>query len=346
MQRPVRQNRGVELIASLASSIDAAIASALPDLSSFALVDFPYHDNVGDSAIWLGEVAYLTSRGVKPSYVCAADDFSAEELKRLVPNGPILIHGGGNFGDIWLKHQRFRETLMQQFPDRQIVQLPQSLYYGSDAAIRQTADIIAKHGKFSLFVRDRRSYDIATNAFNCPVALCPDMALYLGPLSRPAKPQYDLFCLMRTDRERNAALSATADKFPPDAMIRDWTGQRRRQRAIDKISSVPLNPFLSPAGRKYRYFTSLAECQLRRGVQLLGSGRHVMTDRLHAHIISLLLQIPHIVLDNSYGKVSGFIEQWTQDSGFTYLVQNLPEALSTYEELKRQSQSIGTAQAA
>ena len=39
----------------------------------------------------------------------------------------------------------------------------------------------------------------------------------------------------------------------------------------------------------------------------------MVTDRLHAHILSLLLDIPHVVLDNSYGKVGGFVDAWTAD---------------------------------
>ena len=346
MRSTVQHNAEVELIASLKATIDTAVTATLPDLSSFALVDFPYHNNVGDSVIWLGEVAYLNHRRVKPAYVCTVDSYSPEELKHLVPSGPILIHGGGNFGDIWLKHQQFRETLMRQFPDRQIVQLPQSLHYREADAIRQTADVIARHGKFSLFVRDYRSYEIAANAFDCPVALCPDMAMFLGPLHRAADPQHDLFCLMRTDRERNEASIAAPGTFPPEAVIEDWVRQSRYERKLDKALSVPLIPFLSPMGRKYHYLNTFANRQLRRGVQLLGSGRYVLTDRLHAHIISFLLQIPHIVLDNSYGKVSGFIKQWTHPSSRTHLAQNLPEALALYRELKSRDHPAGTSQAA
>jgi pyruvyl transferase EpsO len=39
----------------------------------------------------------------------------------------------------------------------------------------------------------------------------------------------------------------------------------------------------------------------------------VVTDRLHAHILCLLLGIPHAVLDNSYGKLTRFLDAWTGD---------------------------------
>ena len=48
-----------------------------------------------------------------------------------MPTGPIFIHGGGNFGDLWAAHQEFRERVLERFPDRQIIQFPQSIHYNS-----------------------------------------------------------------------------------------------------------------------------------------------------------------------------------------------------------------------
>ena len=33
-----------------------------------------------------------------------------------------------------------------------------------------------------------------------------------------------------------------------------------------------------------------------------------MTDRLHGHIIADLLGIPHVVLDNEYGKIAAYLD--------------------------------------
>ena len=105
------------------------MASELADLAGqpFALVDFPDHANVGDSAIWLGTTAFFRRQhAVEPRYVASIAAFSPAALRRAHPEGPILIHGGGNFGDLWPRHQAFRERLLETFPDRLIVQLPQS----------------------------------------------------------------------------------------------------------------------------------------------------------------------------------------------------------------------------
>jgi pyruvyl transferase EpsO len=45
----------------------------------------------------------------------------------------------------------------------------------------------------------------------------------------------------------------------------------------------------------------------------------VVTDRLHAHLLALLLGIPHVVLDNSYGKLHHFIAAWTHESPLVHL---------------------------
>ena len=49
-----------------------------------------------------------------------------------------------------------------------------------------------------------------------------------------------------------------------------------------------------------------------RGCRLLSRGHQVITDRLHAHILCLLMGIPHVVVDNNYGKLGSFLEAWTK----------------------------------
>jgi pyruvyl transferase EpsO len=59
--------------------------------------------------------------------------------------------------------------------------------------------------------------------------------------------------------------------------------------------------------------TEFASARLLRGLTLLSRGRGVITDRLHAHILSLLLDKPHVLVDNSYGKNRTFYETWTSE---------------------------------
>ena len=59
---------------------------------------------------------------------------------------------------------------------------------------------------------------------------------------------------------------------------------------------------------------------------MLSQGNVVITDRLHAHILSVLLGIPNIVLDNNYGKVHGYMEAWTSDAYKAFRASSPKEA--------------------
>ena len=111
--------------------------------SRYALLDFPDHANVGDSAIWLGELVMLRGiTGRDPDYVCTWHDFDEQALRDACPDGIVFLHGGGNLGDIWPHHQQLRETVLEQLRDRIVVQLP------STSAMRRQrcASQASRHG--------------------------------------------------------------------------------------------------------------------------------------------------------------------------------------------------------
>ena len=194
----------------------------------YALVDFPNHSNVGDSAIWAGEMAYLRRYAPQPpAYVCSIPDFSMDELLERCPTGPIFIHGGGNFGDIWLPHQEFRNQLLERTKGRQLIQLPQSIHFSSMEKLEEVARLIEAHGAFTLFVRDQESYDLARRHFQCETILCPDMAFFIGPIPRPRRPDIDVLCLLRTDIER-VELASQGD-LGADVRVRDWLGEPKAE---------------------------------------------------------------------------------------------------------------------
>ena len=278
----------------------------------FALLDFPNHANVGDSAIWLGTTVYFRAhRGREPRYVSSIDSFSEAALRASVPEGPIFVHGGGNLGDLWPRHQKFREHLLERFPDREIIQLPQSIHFDDARHAARAARAIARHGNFRLFVRDQLSYDFAAAHFDCEIALCPDMSLFIGALDRGA-PKVDVFYLLRTDRER--AVREEAGRAGYTSRVADWLVESRlpieTRKLLCVLREVRGGRWDRLALRAASYETA-ARARVLRGCRLLSSGRVVITDRLHAHLLSLLLGIPHAVLDNSYGKLGRFLDTWT-----------------------------------
>jgi exopolysaccharide biosynthesis predicted pyruvyltransferase EpsI len=294
----------------------------------FCLLDFPDHGNVGDTAIWLGAMAYFREyRGAEPGYVSSLAAFSEAALRASVPEGPIFIHGGGNFGDLWPRHHEFREHVLERFRDREIIQLPQSIHFEHPERVARTAHAIARHGRFRLFVRDQSSYEFATANFDCEVRLCPDMAFFLGALDRQDPPEVDVFYLMRTDKER--ALGAPTGRPGYTSRVADWLTENRLSIQAHKLSGIARalrGGRLDRIALRSARYDAAGRARMVRGCRLLSSGRVVITDRLHAHILSLLLGIPHAVLDNSYGKLRRFLDVWTGEAAGVYRASSTDDA--------------------
>lgn len=310
------------LLLGLRKRLSDCLASVLGPGRQVALLGFPLHENVGDSLIWLGTRELLLERDATVVYQSDAFDFGERGLRDLQAEGVIVLQGGGNFGDLWPHHQRHREHVLERFPRRRVVQMPQSIHFDSRTNLERCRRVIAAHEDFVLLVRDRKSLAAARRQFDCEVRLCPDAALALSPSDLPAPdspPEVDLLALCRQDRESDGRLEGFLETLPAGTTVRrtDWLDATRGWpatllRTFATLRGVrlggPLRPFAS------RRFDEVAAARCRRGVELLHTGRRVATDRLHGHILCLLLGKEHMVADNSYGKIHAFYETWTADS--------------------------------
>ncbi|MGN6768296.1 MAG: polysaccharide pyruvyl transferase family protein [Rhizobiaceae bacterium] len=320
----MRSQQSLALIARMQGMIDDCLRDCLVDDAPLAILDFPDIRNCGDSAIWLGEMAYLASRGKRPAYVSRMRDFSAEALERAVPEGPIFIHGGGNFGDLWVSHQDFREAVLERFPHRRIIQFPQSIHYRSEERIAQTARAIARHRNFLLLVRDQESKDFAERHFDCEVRLCPDMAFWIGAVE-PGAVEFPVLAMLRADLEKTGEVDRSAY---PGLPIEDWiTESARRVRVSKAAGAASAFLALKPAEMRLRKLDAAAHNRFRRGIRQISRGRTVVTDRLHVHICSLLIGRPHAVLDNSYGKIGRFMAAFSGGTELAYRASSLDDGL-------------------
>ena len=310
--------------------ITTALASLSPRGAPYALLDWPDHSNSGDSAIWLGIFAWARQALDRmPDYVSQCEKAPAE-LDLHCPEGVVFLHGGGNFGDLYPRINDRRVQLLETARHRRIVQLPQSIHFRDPSELARMQRAIDSHPDFTLLVRDTVSLDFARRHFACDTRLCPDMALMLGAVSRPVAPDVDVLCLMRTDDER----VATAGDAPGPVV--DWLdgeprlrtrGDHWRRRIYNwalphRRPRVLLQSLMS---RQIAMTQRIAEQRMQRGVTILARGRQVVTDRLHGHILCTLMGIPHVVLDNSYGKLANFITTWPAD-GLTRRAATMAQA--------------------
>jgi exopolysaccharide biosynthesis predicted pyruvyltransferase EpsI len=311
------------LVRELRARLLAAVRSALGGAGGpVALLDFPNHTNVGDQAIWAGNRRLLEQLGIEVGYVADHASYSPRRLRQRVPRGPVLLHGGGSFGDVWPDFQMFRERAIGDFPDRRIVILPQTIEFRDPVALRRAAATFGAHRDCRLLVRDSASLAVAEAELpGTRPLLAPDTALMLE-LERSASAETGIVWLSRVDAERERG--GADDELGVTTV--DWIGHRAGEpgwtAAYQRLHSATwawgrrarrhprLWPVVYPA--LARGYEALARERLSVGVSMLARGEVVVTDRLHAHILCLLLEIPHVVVDTGYGKLTRFIRTWTE----------------------------------
>ena len=328
------------------------LRTCLAGADRVALVNFPDHGNPGDPAIWLGTRRLLAEIGVEVAHSTAWWDFDARALRRAVGDAPVVLNGGGNFGDLYRGQQSTRERVLRELTDNAIVQAPQSILFRDRARADEVAALIAAHGGVELVVRERLSLARARAQLGVEAHLSPDHALALGPWERTAPVTGDILWLARRpgDPEYVEHGEPTGDDVRRiewlegiDTAEAAWDLRGRALLALDRRARAAWDSgarwprVLQPAVS--RTFEPLARRWVDRGRAMLSASRVVVTDKLHGHIFCVLAGIEHVVLDNSYGKVSGTLEAWTGSLPGVHHAPDGPAALALARRLVAEAAS-------
>ena len=337
-------NPNHHLIGSLQASMRAVLDQLLPAGTPVAHVGFPDHWNAGDSAIWLGEKAMLAERGCQVLYQCSLHSYDKTVMQSLASEATIVICGGGNLGDLWPNHQRFRERILLDFPETFVLQMPQSICFQETRARTEFQRICEAHRNFHLLLRDRRSLEEAQSLFNAPSTLCPDASCGLGPLRRESAPSTSIMALMRADKEADphAKIRPGSDITQADWIEFSADDAALRQAAevlghrmanLGRALSARAHPGKEGVAEIQTLGNELAWQRLRRGLRFLSRGRALITDRLHGHLLALALGIPHVLIDNNNHKSRALLETWTSESALCSFAENGDIAVTKARQL-------------
>jgi len=282
------------------------------DAADWTVIDYPGHLNCGDSAIWLGEAALAKALGRRiRSFV----DRTTATIARVPKDTLLLLHGGGNFGGLYPTHHELRIRTLERYHDRRVIQLPQSIEWTDEVAREGLRRAVGEHPDFHLLVRDERSLAIAQRDLDCPVTLVPDAAFALGALRR-RPPSVPLAVQRRVDREADES----GEQLPVPTF--DWLTARPTEPRALALQMFRLQRRLTrllpgPAGEAMRLASAdvLARLNVAHAVRLLSMGERLVTDRLHGHVLATLLGVPHIVVNDRFGKVEALWSTWTSHLG-------------------------------
>lgn len=305
------------------------------------LLNTPDHINIGDQLIWQGEMDFLHSLNIAPSYITSHFNFDWREFSK---DTLILLHGGGNFGDIWEGHNDFRIKVVERYKDNKILVFPQSVQYNDEKLLEQDAKKYAVHKNVTICARDQFSYDLLRKYFMNEILLVPDMAFCLD-LSKPSKAiKNRKLLLKRVDREISSGFDYSNYS---DYELKDWpsfdgTVFNFAHRVWEKFNRVWAKNFLAKRKRDTTFGIGVLrdkEWLIEKGIDFISTYDLVVSTRLHGHILALLLDVPTIMIDNSYGKNKRFYETWLKDISESQLVTNPDELEVVLNKFKNKTES-------
>lgn len=302
--------------------------------SDYVLYDIPNHRNIGDQLIYQGELDFLKTFPFKCVDKCSV----SYNFKKQINAELILLHGGGNFGDIYPFHQNFREKIVSQNHDKRIVLFPNSVQFNSKENLAKSAALFNAHPNMVICVRDTNSFDLLSKHFNkCKILLLPDMA-FCSSYQKSLKVTKELAIIRRNDFElKEKDTNVTTGNYD----VIDWSTFDNSFREKLHLYYYSLNriasEFILKLTKKNSVYGLLPlrkeKEYVESGVKLLSNYNFIISTRLHGHILSLLLGIPSIIVDNNYGKNKRFYDTWLTNIPNSYYADTIEQALEIYKGL-------------
>lgn len=276
----------------------------------YYLLEVPYYHNIGDMLIWQGELDLLATLPHKCLGMYALETFGYEEIEK---GTLILFQGGGNFGDLWGKHHEFKMKVVERYPECRFVFLPQTVHFQQEANLKACAERLAKYPNVTICARDQQSYDTLKQHFRNTILLVPDLAFCIDmsrwTQSKSAK-KNDLL-LMRRDSERQDSAVLEELKRRESIVVSDWPQMEHRDLYTWLL--VKLSPRVPRRLLDWYCRQVYRRHLVRSGVRFLSQHERIYSTRLHGAILALLLDKQVELIDNNYGKNSGFYDTWLAD---------------------------------
>lgn len=288
----------------------SVLIDELPAGAPVVYFDQPLHLNVGDLLINLGLERLLAEHGRFIEHRFSVKDY-ARNLHHVRDNHVIVLHGGGNLGDLWPNHEKLRQDVVKRFPRNKILVFPQTVHFRDPSKIDDYAAVYRAHPNCKIFLRDHASLALVGQKFRVPCALAPDTAhqLWRNPdMFTPGFDGHGTLTFMRLDREAQDATDR-AHSLDWPALITPLT----YALAGAWIYTLRFNPSPSLQPALMRGWGQHRDRIIRHSANVFRQYARVRTDRLHALILGCLLGKPVVMKDNNYGKLSSYCDAWMPD---------------------------------
>lgn len=293
------------------------------------LLGAPAHQNLGDQA-----QSYCTKALIEEQFDdCEVFIFEGNLLRKdyyfllyLIRNAVgkediVLVHSGYHCTDIFQKEEDLNEKIVQMFPKKRLLFLPQTVFFKTDAARKRSQEIFNSHDNLTILCRDKTSYELAESYYtNCTVLLYPDIVTSLiGRREYGFERKGILLCLRGSKNEESGLDSAT---------------QQNLARMLSKLDDMDICD--TDSDIPWRKIRENREKVIELTLEKYAKYRVVITDRFHGMIFALIANTPVIVLPSTDHKISSGIK-WFDKSEFKdlYLTGSIEKAVGYAEEILR-----------
>ena len=271
----------------------------------------PQHGNLGDQAI-----AYASLKFLKDNF----SEYEIIELERdeiytyykaiksiLNEDDIIVLHGGGNLGNLYIQEENVRRFIIENFPNNKMLSMTQTISFSNDEEgkreLENTKRIYNANSNLTLLAREDKSYNTMKSVFKNNVFEVPDIVFYLENMyDDNLKSRDGIMTCLRADKE-----SIWADK---------------KEKFIKELKENYSNVFCYDT---VVYREVKEEDREKELFDIWGKYRRhklVITDRLHGMIFAYITKTPCIVLKSLDHKVVESYK-WISNVEYIKLVDDL-----------------------
>lgn len=322
------------------AEVTAFLDRHIPADRRVAILQFPMDGNVGNHMMWLAITDYLRAKGRAPSYASYDWDFDIGHMMRAIgEDGTVLFLGGVTVSRLWPGHAKVKRDVAAACPGNRLVSLPSTMMFVDDEDRREASTIFGDHAHVTMMARDPVSAASAREVFPDHIAIetIHDSTFVLPPQKRgTAAPTHDIIWLARDDQE------GAGFKAPDNVLVFDWPElDHRALRVKYARAGMKLRRQVPAACRVANSlvanaYRSISENIVANGNRLLDTGKVLVTDRMHPHVLTALRGQPCVLLPDKFGKNRAVWDYSSHGYSSVYWADTPAEALSKAQALAKE----------
>ncbi len=272
----------------------------------------PEHGNMGDQAIAFATNKFLMDK----FYDYKVLEFNRDDIYKygraikmiLNKDDIVVLHGGGNIGNLYLVEERPRRFIIKKFSNNKIISMTQTSSFTKDKdgemELKITKKIYNNHKDLTIIARENVSYEFMKREIeNANVIVNPDIVMYLHDMYEFNKDNRNrIMTCLRSDKE--SILGNDKERFIEELS--------KNYNNIFNYDTV-INKLITKENRKDELMAMLDEFL---------KSKVVITDRLHGMVFCAITKTPCIVTKSLDHKIVGTYN-WLRELNYIRLVEKL-----------------------